>query len=62
MSSQQGQCSNKTCKRILPAGMAGSLCERCRERLKKKQVKAKQRFKLEPKALLRRDLPAAVTA
>ncbi|PIL27604.1 hypothetical protein GSI_10755 [Ganoderma sinense ZZ0214-1] len=56
------KCGNKTCKRILPSGTSGSLCERCRERLKKKQVKAKHRFKLEPKVLLRRDLGTAVTA
>ena len=57
----QAQCGNKTCKRTVPYGAAGSLCERCRERLKKKQAKAKHRFKLEPKALLRRDLTATVT-
>ncbi|KAI1798109.1 hypothetical protein LXA43DRAFT_933980 [Ganoderma leucocontextum] len=63
VSEKQAQCGNKTCKRILPSpsGTAGSLCERCRERLKKKQAKAKQRFKLEPKALVRRDLSAAVS-
>ena len=29
--------------------MAGTLCERCRTRLKKHQAKTKQRFKLEPR-------------
>ncbi|RPD65645.1 hypothetical protein L227DRAFT_607121 [Lentinus tigrinus ALCF2SS1-6] len=48
------QCSHKNCKRVLPSGTTVSLCERCRERLKKKQAKAKHRFKLEPKTLLRR--------
>lgn len=42
-------CGNKTCHRVLPANALGNLCERCREKVKKKQAKAKQRFKLEPK-------------
>ncbi|EJF63775.1 hypothetical protein DICSQDRAFT_179027 [Dichomitus squalens LYAD-421 SS1] len=58
---EKAQCSNKTCKRIVPSGSTGSLCERCRERLKKKQAKAKHRFKLEPKALLGRDSPLVAT-
>ncbi|KAI0711145.1 hypothetical protein C8T65DRAFT_829463 [Cerioporus squamosus] len=52
--SSKVQCGNKSCKRVLPNGGSGSLCERCRERLKKKQAKAKHRYKLEPKTLLRR--------
>ncbi|OBZ78430.1 hypothetical protein A0H81_02394 [Grifola frondosa] len=47
-------CSNKTCHRTLPAHTAGAMCERCKERLRKRQIKAKQRFKLEPKKLLGR--------
>ncbi|KAI0635270.1 hypothetical protein C8Q77DRAFT_693713 [Trametes polyzona] len=50
----QGACSNKNCRRPLAASAVGALCERCKERLKKKQVKAKHRFKLEPKSLLGR--------
>ncbi len=50
----QVQCGNKSCKRMVPNAGSGSLCERCRERLKKKQAKAKHRFKLEPKTLLGR--------
>lgn len=48
-------CSNKTCHRTLPANMAntvGVLCDKCKERLKKKAIKAKQRFKLEPRKLV----------
>ncbi|OSX63459.1 hypothetical protein POSPLADRAFT_1139796 [Postia placenta MAD-698-R-SB12] len=45
-------CGNKSCHRSLPANYAGTLCARCKERLKKKQAKVKQRFKLEPRKLL----------
>ncbi|PCH44922.1 hypothetical protein WOLCODRAFT_165497 [Wolfiporia cocos MD-104 SS10] len=45
-------CSSTTCHRTLPSGTAGTLCARCKERLKKKQSKAKQRFRLEPRRLL----------
>ncbi|KAI0777778.1 hypothetical protein BD413DRAFT_490697 [Trametes elegans] len=51
---EQSSCSNKRCKRLLPHGAAGSLCTRCKERLKKKQAKAKHRFRLEPKCLVGR--------
>ncbi|KAH9852523.1 hypothetical protein C2E23DRAFT_825960 [Lenzites betulinus] len=54
----QVPCSNKNCKRVLPVGVAGSLCDRCKERLKKRQVRAKHRFKLEPKSLLGRSASA----
>ncbi|KAI0372050.1 hypothetical protein BV20DRAFT_1016217 [Pilatotrama ljubarskyi] len=47
-------CSSKHCKRMTASGSSGSLCERCKERLKRKQAKAKHRFKLEPKSLLGR--------
>ena len=50
----QAQCSKKSCKRLLPANTSGSLCDRCKERLKKKQAQAKFRFKLEPKSLVKR--------
>ncbi|KAI0827030.1 hypothetical protein BC628DRAFT_192741 [Trametes gibbosa] len=52
--SSVGACSNKNCRRVLPAGSAGVLCDRCKERLKKRQARAKHRFKLEPKSLLGR--------
>ncbi|RDX54642.1 hypothetical protein OH76DRAFT_1398025 [Lentinus brumalis] len=52
--SSKVQCGNKNCKRTVANVGSGSLCERCRERLKKKQAKAKHRFKLEPKTLLGR--------
>lgn len=55
---QISSCSNKNCKRLLSAGCSGSLCDRCKERLKKKQAKAKHRFKLEPKSLLGRSASA----
>jgi len=29
--------------------MSGTLCERCRVRIKKRQAKTKQRFRLEPR-------------
>ncbi|KAI0674406.1 hypothetical protein C8Q78DRAFT_1014550 [Trametes maxima] len=55
VSEERTPCGNaKHCKRLLPPGTTGSLCERCKERLKKKQAKAKHRFKLEPKSLLGR--------
>ncbi|KAI0746893.1 hypothetical protein C8Q80DRAFT_804308 [Daedaleopsis nitida] len=52
--SEKAHCSNKHCKRVLPVDSSGTLCERCRERLKKKQAQAKHRFRLEPKALVGR--------
>ena len=50
----QHTCSKKGCHRTLPADAAGAICARCKERLKKRVIKAKQRFKLEPKKLLAR--------
>ncbi|GBE89017.1 hypothetical protein SCP_1500190 [Sparassis crispa] len=47
-------CSNKTCHRIVPANNVGTLCARCKERMKKRQIKAKHRFKLEPRKFLGR--------
>ncbi|TCD68768.1 hypothetical protein EIP91_009914 [Steccherinum ochraceum] len=52
-------CGNKTCHRVLLPNATGTLCERCREKMKKKQAKAKQRFKLEPK---KNSIPAKVGA
>ena len=52
----QAHCSGKNCKRALPEGSSGTLCERCRERLKKKQAQAKHRFKLEPRTLIGRTI------
>ncbi|TFK47485.1 hypothetical protein OE88DRAFT_761139 [Heliocybe sulcata] len=43
------QCSNKSCHRTLPAETQGTLCEKCKQRMKKKLAKTKQRHKLEPK-------------
>ncbi|KAH9896961.1 hypothetical protein C8Q73DRAFT_687934 [Cubamyces lactineus] len=51
---ERAQCSKKSCKRLLPVNTSGSLCDRCKERLKKKQAQAKFRFKLEPKSLVKR--------
>ncbi|KZT10346.1 uncharacterized protein LAESUDRAFT_721683 [Laetiporus sulphureus 93-53] len=47
-------CGSKSCHRQLPSNASGSLCSRCRDRLKKKRVKVKQRFHLEPRSLLSR--------
>ncbi|CAL1709103.1 unnamed protein product [Somion occarium] len=49
-------CANKTCHRPLPASAnasgTGVLCDKCKERIKKKAVVAKRRFKLEPRNLV----------
>ncbi|KZT70517.1 hypothetical protein DAEQUDRAFT_725449 [Daedalea quercina L-15889] len=50
----QAICSNQKCHRPLPANHNGSLCARCRERLRKRSDKAKHRFKLEPRKLVRK--------
>ncbi|KAG5642474.1 hypothetical protein DXG03_002752 [Asterophora parasitica] len=42
-------CAKKTCPRTLPSGTSGTLCERCKARIKRHQAKARQRFKLEPR-------------
>ncbi|OCH87358.1 hypothetical protein OBBRIDRAFT_796287 [Obba rivulosa] len=47
-------CTNPSCHRTVTPQTVGSLCARCKERLRKKQAKAKQRFRLEPRALLGR--------
>lgn len=47
----QRPCSNKSCHRALSVDVHGSLCDKCRLRIKKRQAKTKQRFKLEPKKL-----------
>ncbi|KAH9926696.1 uncharacterized protein B0H18DRAFT_1005159 [Fomitopsis serialis] len=47
----QAMCSNQKCHRPLSANHNGSLCIRCKERLRKRSEKAKQRFKLEPRKL-----------
>ena len=48
----QAVCGNKTCHRPLGPNPAGTLCDRCKDRMKKKAMKVKQRFKLEPKRLV----------
>ncbi|KAF7797055.1 hypothetical protein EIP86_008247 [Pleurotus ostreatoroseus] len=50
-SEQRVQCSNKSCHRTLSASSTSTLCDRCRERMKKKAMKVKQRYKLEPRKL-----------
>ncbi|GLB38951.1 hypothetical protein LshimejAT787_0601130 [Lyophyllum shimeji] len=42
-------CANKACHRTIPAGAVGTLCEKCRARIKRHQAKTRQRFKLEPR-------------
>ncbi|KAJ7116825.1 hypothetical protein C8R43DRAFT_1038242 [Mycena crocata] len=42
-------CGSKTCNRALVSGTPGPLCDKCRTKMKKRQVVTKQRFKLEPK-------------
>ncbi|OSD08132.1 hypothetical protein PYCCODRAFT_1456033 [Trametes coccinea BRFM310] len=54
ISPERAPCTNKNCKRLVPLGHHGSLCSRCKDRVKRKQVKAKFRFKLEPRSLLAR--------
>lgn len=44
-------CSNKACHRLLAPNLSGTLCDRCKERLKKRAMKVKQRFRLEPRKL-----------
>ncbi|THH32583.1 hypothetical protein EUX98_g1605 [Antrodiella citrinella] len=42
-------CGNKTCHRVIPPHASGNICDKCKEKVRKKQAKVKQRFKLEPK-------------
>lgn len=42
-------CSSEGCRRRLPNGTLGSLCERCKTRLKRRQERTKLRLKLEPR-------------
>jgi len=42
-------CSSEGCRRRLLNGAVGSLCERCKIRLKRRQEKTKLRLKLEPR-------------
>lgn len=48
----QRQCANKSCRRSIPTNATHTLCEKCKLRFKKHQVKTKQKFKLEPKKLV----------
>lgn len=45
----QRPCSSDGCRRRLPNGALGSLCERCKTRLKRRQERTKLRLKLEPR-------------
>jgi hypothetical protein len=45
----QRPCSSEGCRRRLPNGALGSLCERCKTRLKRRQERTKLRLKLEPR-------------
>jgi hypothetical protein len=45
----QRQCNSKTCRRTIPSDTSGAFCVRCRARIKKHQLKVKQKFRLEPK-------------
>jgi hypothetical protein len=45
----QRTCSSEACRRRLPNGTSGSLCERCKIRLKRRQEKTRLRLKLEPR-------------
>jgi hypothetical protein len=45
----QRPCSSEGCRRRLPNGTLGSLCERCKTRLKRRQERTKLRLKLEPR-------------
>ncbi|KAK0473753.1 hypothetical protein IW261DRAFT_1503266 [Armillaria novae-zelandiae] len=42
-------CANKSCNRTIPGNIQGTLCEKCKIRIKKHQAKAKQKYKLEPR-------------
>ncbi|KAI0305269.1 hypothetical protein B0F90DRAFT_1180665 [Multifurca ochricompacta] len=42
-------CSSEICHRQLPVGAPGTLCERCKARLKRRQEKTRLRLKLEPR-------------
>ncbi|KAI0264603.1 hypothetical protein BC834DRAFT_881619 [Gloeopeniophorella convolvens] len=42
-------CSGDTCRKRLQTSAPGSLCERCKVRLKKRQEKMRMRLKLEPR-------------
>ncbi|PBK94825.1 hypothetical protein ARMGADRAFT_1011701 [Armillaria gallica] len=41
--------NNKSCNRTIPGNVQGTLCEKCKIRIKKHQAKAKQKYKLEPR-------------
>ena len=45
----QRPCSGEGCRRRLPNGALGSLCERCKTRLKRRQERTKLRLRLEPR-------------
>lgn len=45
----QRLCSSEACRRRLPNGASGTLCERCKTRLKRRQEKTKLRLRLEPR-------------
>lgn len=45
-------CGSKSCSRTIPSDMLGSVCEKCRNKIKRHQAQAKQKFKLEPKKMI----------
>ncbi|KAF9525214.1 hypothetical protein CPB83DRAFT_838329 [Crepidotus variabilis] len=47
--SQFRVCNNGSCHRSLPSASASSICEKCKTKFKKKQDRAKLKFKLVPK-------------
>ncbi|KAG6873344.1 hypothetical protein C0995_000204 [Termitomyces sp. Mi166 len=55
-------CANKSCHRSIPVGVTGTLCERCRVRMKKHQKKARQRMRLEPRKSLLKSTEEKVEA
>ncbi|GAW04022.1 hypothetical protein LENED_005785 [Lentinula edodes] len=50
-------CHTKSCRRAIPQDVSGNLCSYCRARFKKHQLRAKQRFKLEPRKVVVGVLP-----
>ncbi|KAK0203931.1 hypothetical protein DFS33DRAFT_1335526 [Desarmillaria ectypa] len=42
-------CANKSCHRTIPRNVQGTMCEKCKAKIKKHQAKARQKYKLEPR-------------
>ncbi|KAJ7024383.1 hypothetical protein C8F04DRAFT_1131746 [Mycena alexandri] len=45
-------CGMNKCNRELPSGTTGSMCDKCRTKIKRRQATTKQRFRLEPKKII----------